>query len=196
MHLPVTSVLMRLSCHMKVWKALRILLAGSAFLAAIILVLNTGLPDRARAVASGYLPGGVPIAPEAGAAAPALAVNTVEGAPYTFTPGTPLVLNFWATWCGPCAAEFEMLNATYAQTPGVAFLAVNMGEGADAVRAWLDVHPARFTIVRDRDAQTFDRYRVRGTPSTFFIDSKGIIRQIVYGPLSAAGLQSAVAALQ
>jgi len=181
---------------MYVSRALRLAVAGCAFLAAIILVLNAGLPDRARAVASGYLPDGVPIAPEVGGAAPALAVNTVEGASYTFTPGTPLVLNFWATWCGPCAAEFELLNATFTQTSGVAFIAVNMGESADAVRAWLDIHPARFTIVRDHDAQTFNRYRVRGTPSTFFIDSKGIIRQIVYGPLSAAGLQSAVAALQ
>lgn len=169
---------------------LRFTLAGICLVAACALIVTAGLPDRAEATASGYLPNGLPIAPEIGGVAPALGVLSLDGQPFTSTLNKPHVINFWATWCGPCAFELPLLDSLQKQYPDVQIIAINMGEEAATVRAWLAANPLALTIALDPDQAAFRRYRVRGAPSTFFVDQSGVIRQIVYGALAPDGLES------
>jgi thiol-disulfide isomerase/thioredoxin len=161
-------------------------------IAAFALVIAAGLPDRARVTAIGYLPDGLPIAPEVGGVAPALTLFDLNGKPFSVPRNTPLVINFWATWCPPCVYELPMLDDLQKKYPMVRVIAVNMGENPDTVRAWLAQTPLSLPIALDPEQAMFQRYRVRGAPSTFFIDSAGVIRQIVYGALPPDGLESRV----
>lgn len=169
---------------------LRFTIAGLCCVAACAFVVAAGLPERAQTTASGYLPNGLPIAPEIGGVAPALGVQMLGGQPFTPALNKPLVINFWATWCGPCAFELPLLDSLQKQYPDVQFIAINMGEDVATVRAWLAEHPLALTVTLDPDQAAFRRYRVRGAPSTFFVDQNGVIRQIVYGALAPDGLES------
>lgn len=163
--------------------------AGLALLAAVLIILAAGLPDRAQATAIGYLPNGLPIAPEIGGVAPSLGVTTLDGKPFVLPQNKPLVINFWATWCGPCAFELPLLMALQQKYPDVQIIAVNMGESANTVQEWLQANSIALTVALDPDQAAFRRYRVRGAPSTYFVDRGGVIRQIVYGALPPDGLE-------
>jgi cytochrome c biogenesis protein CcmG, thiol:disulfide interchange protein DsbE len=118
--------------------------------------------------------------------------------------GTPVVLNFWATWCLPCREElplFQRIGDEVNQdsdVPEVVFLLVNKNETPEAARrflAELDITlTGAFDATRDECAQlsgvdldtsadVLRRYRVRGLPTTLFIDAEGIIRGIKVGEL-------------
>ncbi len=171
-------------------RVLKSLLAILAFCTAVAVLVAAGLPDRARATAIGYLPNGLPIAPEVGAVAPSFSILGLDQRPFLHRPEVPTVINFWATWCGPCIFELPMLGELQRKYPEVQFIAVNMGENIETVRAWLVDNPISLSIALDPDQTTVRRYRVRGAPSTFFVDREGIIHQIVYGALPPDGLES------
>lgn len=171
-------------------RTLKSLLAILALSVAAVILVAAGLPDRARATAIGYLPNGLPIAPEIGGVAPSLDILGLDQRPFPHRPEVPTVINFWATWCGPCIFELPMLDELQQKYPDVQIIAVNMGESVETVRAWLVDNPTSLSIALDPDQTTVHRYRVRGAPSTFFVDREGIIRQIVYGALPSDGLES------
>ena len=150
-----------------------------------------------------------------GAAAAALEAWDGNHAPFALTDldgrvhdlaryrGQVVLVNFWATWCGPCKAEMPDLQAAYAEANGeIVVLAVNV-EGAnldDARRLagdFRDELNLTFPIVFDSpDADVFEQYRLRGLPDSFFVDQDGIIRDVVIGPLSRQALEEKLAALR
>jgi thiol-disulfide isomerase/thioredoxin len=91
--------------------------------------------------------------------------------------GKVVVLNFWATWCGPCVAEMPHLEqavAKYRSDPRVAFLAVSIDEKKLAVRSFLQKN--RYTMPAAYDDNAAKSFGVRGIPATFFIDRNGVIQ--------------------
>lgn len=172
------------------------LMAASA---AVFLILAAGLPDRSAVNAIGYAPSGLPIAPEVDAVAPPLSVQNLDGSTFALPVGQPAVINFWATWCGPCLTEIPLLGALAEryQGRGLQVVGVNMGESAAVVRAWVAALPTlpRLRFVLDPGQVTFASYRVRGAPSTFFIGRDGVIQQITYGPLDASASVAVIEAL-
>jgi thiol-disulfide isomerase/thioredoxin len=103
--------------------------------------------------------------------------------------GTPVVLNFWATWCPPCRAELPELRAASERYAGQVVIAgVNQAETAAAVAQLASDLELRFPIPLDHSGAASRAYGVRSLPTTFFIDRNGVIRQIQNGPLTEATL--------
>jgi len=93
--------------------------------------------------------------------------------------GEVVVLNFWATWCGPCAVELPELQAFYDnyQDEPVALYAVNLGESAETARQFFDERGFTIPIILNQDGSISDLYALRGQPTTVIIDQTG---EIVY----------------
>ena len=109
--------------------------------------------------------------------------------------GTPVVLNFWATWCGPCRAEMPVIQ-TAAENYGerIHFVAVNQGEESAVIQPFVDEFGLTFPIALDQDqAVGSDLYNVTGLPTTFFIDGDGTVRRVWMGEMNAITLEEGIA---
>ncbi len=145
-----------------------------------------------------YVPASKDPQPAVGHPAPDFTLPTVDGEPFTLSDlrGTPVVLNFWATWCGPCRAEMpELQSAAQHYEPAIRIIGVDQGEAPKVVQAFLDELGVTFTIPLDNDMGVGDHYRIMGLPTTFFIDRDGIIRQIWAGEMNGIILAEAIAGI-
>lgn len=136
-------------------------------------------------------------APQPGYRAPGFSLRTLDGESVSLSDlrGRAVVLNFWATWCPPCRAEmpaFQRLYTRYADR-GLMVLGVNatLEDDLAAVFAFRQQYHLTFPILLDESGQVNRRYRVTALPTTFFIDSRGMIRDVVVGgPLSEAAIEA------
>ena len=107
--------------------------------------------------------------------------------------GKPVILNFWATWCGPCRAEMPALQAAHERYgDDLQIVGVDQGEEGAVVKKFLDEFGISFPILLDPDMTVGHTYRILGLPTTFFIDSQGIIRQVHAGQLNSAILAEGI----
>ena len=96
--------------------------------------------------------------------------------------GTPVVLNWYASWCGPCRREIPDFQKAYDALDGeVVFLGVNLQEDADRAVGLLEVFVANYPALLDVDGEVAFHYRIPGMPTTFFIDADGIVRSMGAG---------------
>ena len=103
--------------------------------------------------------------------------------------GKNLLINFWATWCGPCRQEMPMLAAVSAEYgEDLVVLAVNIGEEPSLVQRFIQDLGLSFTVLIDEANQVQNLYRVRAYPTTYLIDAEGVIRAQHVGLLSEAQL--------
>ena len=149
----------------------------------------------------------VPVAISAAANAPQPAINhpapdftltTLTGETFSLSAarGRPVVLNFWATWCGPCQRELPALQAA-AERYGdrVLIIGVDQGEEAATVQRYVDDLGLTFPSPMDSEFTVSALYNVRGLPTTFFIDPDGVIRQVWLGEMNSITLAEGVAEL-
>ena len=96
-----------------------------------------------------------------------------------------IFLNFWATWCGPCKEEMPSLEVLYQQFKEKNFilLAISVDyEGLKPVQEFINKHHYTFPVLLDPKCETLDLFEVKGIPTTFLIDKKGIMVGKAVGP--------------
>ncbi len=112
--------------------------------------------------------------------------------------GKPVVVVFVASWCEVCREEMPTMIDTFRahQPLGVTFLGVDVYENAETARQFRAEFQIPFPLLVDADGSLTNRFRVNGTPTTFFIDRAGILRDVVVGgPLDRAYLDKEIAPL-
>jgi peroxiredoxin len=134
-------------------------------------------------------------APAAGDRAPDFTLADLDGNEVRLSDlrGRPVIINFWATWCGPCRIEMPELQEAYEehQDEDLAVLAVNREENPDTVRSFFYEELAlTFTPLLDTQATVADLYRVFNLPTTFFVDEGGTITAVHRGPLTGGQIAS------
>ncbi len=134
----------------------------------------------------------LPPAPAIGHPAPLFTLPTLAGESLALADlhGQPVVLNFWASWCGPCRAEMPELQRLHDRLSetGVVVLGVNQGESPETAAAFLQALDLNFPVALDQRTGVSQRYLVNSLPTTFFIDRGGVIRSTFIGPMSDAVL--------
>jgi thiol-disulfide isomerase/thioredoxin len=117
--------------------------------------------------------------------APAFSVKTLEGKPLRLTElrNRPLIVDFWATWCGPCRASMPHLSSMQSryEKQGLAVIGMSVDDGGPQnVRKFANQLGVKFTLAMAND-EILDAYGpIRSIPTTFFINRKGdIVRRVV-----------------
>jgi thiol-disulfide isomerase/thioredoxin len=97
--------------------------------------------------------------------------------------GQVVMLNFWASWCGPCRQEMPLLESIYKKynKMGFTLLGVNVEPNSQAANDWLKATPVSFPILYDKDSKVSKLYDVAGMPSTVIIDRSGNLRVLHRG---------------
>ncbi len=119
-------------------------------------------------------------APEVGNLAPDFQLSNLDGQSVSLSDfrGRPVLVNFWATWCGPCRYEMPFLQRIHEEQAanGLVVLGVNLGESPAEIREFMADFGLSFTMLLDSRQDVALTYNVRGIPTTLLIDEDGVIR--------------------
>jgi cytochrome c biogenesis protein CcmG, thiol:disulfide interchange protein DsbE len=149
------------------------------------------IPGLNTAQTNSNSPSGRPAIAKTGDLAPEISGKSMTGDQIVLSQmeGHPVLVNFWATWCGPCRAEFPALERSYKKNKDQGFIVLGVNSGDDnsddGVMTFIRNSVVSFPIVRDPGDRLGRSYRINGLPTSFFVDKKGVIRDIVVGgPMS------------
>ena len=136
---------------------------------------------------------------DVGSEAPAFTATDLQGRPVSLADlrGQVVLLNIWATWCGPCRAEMPAMERAYQKhgPSGFAVLAVDVQERDPEVLAFLREVGATFPSAMDTTGEASRTWRAVGLPTSFLIDRQGIIRDVRVGPFTDEMLEERVSRL-
>jgi len=120
-----------------------------------------------------------------GAQAPDFALAARDGGQVRLADlkGQVVMINFWASWCGPCRQEMPLLAQLQSKYEPLGFtlLGVNVEPDSQAAVAWLKDVPVTFPILFDTKNEVAGRFGVEGMPSTVFVDRTGHVRYVHRG---------------
>ena len=111
--------------------------------------------------------------------------------------GKPVILNFWASWCGPCKSEMPDLEEAYKMYgEEIQFVILNMTDGSretvESARRYIESAGYSFPVFYDKQQNGAVAYGVSGIPVTFFIDADGYVKGMYSGAMSANILQQGI----
>jgi cytochrome c biogenesis protein CcmG, thiol:disulfide interchange protein DsbE len=160
-----------------------VLIIGVIIVAVIVFVLFAGLGKDPQHIDSPLI--GKPAPPFA-----LKAVGSGETIDLDSLRGKPVVLNFWATWCGPCYEEHPTLVANARVLPNVQFVGVVFNDTEDKIMRFLAQRGTAYPTLLDGNGKTAIAYGVGGVPETYFINPAGTIVAKFEGPLTTEALQA------
>jgi cytochrome c biogenesis protein CcmG/thiol:disulfide interchange protein DsbE len=168
-------------------------------------------PSRARLVVAAVLPvallagwaallatRSLPTAgPQVGDPAPDFALADLDGQPLRLADlgGRPVIVNFWASWCGPCVEEFPILDRALREhrQDGLVVVGIVVRDNSEAARGFMTRMGARWPAAMDPGEEIARRFGIYAPPETFFIDADGTIAARQIGQLTAADLDRQLA---
>jgi peroxiredoxin len=122
---------------------------------------------------------------DAGERAPEIGLRDLDGNRVTIASlrGNVVLVDFWASWCEPCAEEMPVLERLYQRYRGQGFrvVAVSQDRQVSNVRSFLNEHSVSFPVVHDASHQVAGRYSPPRMPSSFIIDRNGVVRHVHAG---------------
>lgn len=125
--------------------------------------------------------------PNIGSLAPDFQLKDLNGQTVSLSDfrGKAVLVNFWASWCGPCREEMPSLEVLYQRfkNRGLVVLGVSADdEGWEPIKQFLKIIPVSFPILLDQDQNVTSRYETFRIPETYFIDPEGRVAGKVVGP--------------
>jgi|NGEPerStandDraft_6_1074524.scaffolds.fasta_scaffold52006_4 cytochrome c biogenesis protein CcmG/thiol:disulfide interchange protein DsbE len=173
--------------HRRRWPMIAVMAALIALLAGAALVAASGTSTV----------GQTPLVGRTGRPAPSFTLPSVTS-PGTVVSlaslrGTPLVINFWASWCTPCRAEMPLLEAAFRNSHGrVRFIGIDSNDSPGPARAFLREIGVTYPALSDTDGQIAISYGLFGLPTTVFVSASGAVLGRSIGELHAGSLPSAL----
>jgi thiol-disulfide isomerase/thioredoxin len=120
-----------------------------------------------------------------GAVAPEIALKDLSGKAVKLAElkGKVVLVDFWASWCGPCRDELPVLDGLYKKykDKGLVIIGVGLDRDADKLAKFLRALPLSFPIVHDQAGAVADKYEPPKMPSSYMIDRRGLIRHVHAG---------------
>jgi thiol-disulfide isomerase/thioredoxin len=118
----------------------------------------------------------------------------IEGNPWSTKSltGRVTLVNFWASWCGPCKEEWPVLQAAAANFPSVRFVGINMQDRLDSAKAWLAANPSQYLHVFDERAvikSSLTTVPNNALPITIVLDKQGRVAAWITGAIKSAPLE-------
>lgn len=143
---------------------------------------------------------GAPTGGSIGSRAPAFELQDLDGNTVRLADlrGRPVIVNFWASWCGPCVEEFPLLKRAAAQHAGdgLALVGIVYKDSSAAAADFMQRMGANWPTLMDPGEKTADAFGiVAGPPESFFIDAEGTVIARQIGQLSAGDLDRHLAAI-
>lgn len=128
------------------------------------------------------------MAADVGSVAPAVSVKTLSNfsadtIDIASLKGQVVYVDFWASWCGPCKRSFPELDALYAKYvgDGVEIVGINLDENTADAEGFLKKYPVTFPLGADPQGGSAEQFKVKGMPSGYLLDKKGVVRHVVVG---------------
>ncbi len=127
---------------------------------------------------------------QAGDPAPDFTFQDAAGTTFSLSDfkGKQVMLNFWATWCGPCQGEIPFIQQVYEEWQGeeVVILTIDVGENAETVSSHLSQNGISLPVLLDTERIASTQYGIFSIPRSFFIDEEGAFQGMLPGALQSA----------
>jgi peroxiredoxin len=169
-------------------KDILIILAGIFIGAGLGLIIFIGFDlGGARSRLEGFTSGrALTFSPAVGNPAPDFSLQDLSGESLRLSDqhGKAVLINFWATWCGPCRLEMPAFQERAGKYESeLVILAVNFDEPAERVQGFADEFGLTFPVLLDPGGNVQELYRVRGYPTTYVVDAEGVVQNVHIGLL-------------
>lgn len=135
--------------------------------------------------------------PEAGFQAPHFVLTGLDQQPYKVEGKRekPLILNFWASWCGPCrieAPDLQHMYEKYGKQVDIYGINATANDDPESAMAFVKEYKLTFPIPMDVAGKVTEQYKLMAFPTTFIVNKEGVIRKKIIGTLDAATLENEI----